>query len=196
MGSDPTAILPPARVLHDLVSWWKAFGTRGVLIGGIAAAFLGRPRVTRDVDAIVVLELNHLAAFLECGEQYGFVPRLSDAVDFAVRARVLLVKHEATAVDVDLSLAALPFEREAIENARHIEVEKTPVPFARPEDLIVMKAVAHRPRDWADVEGILASHPQLDMARVRRLVRQFAEAMEQPELVEELERVVQRTSSR
>lgn len=51
-----------------------------------------------------------------------------------------------------------------------------------PEDLIIMKAVAHRPKDLLDIQGILQSHPDLDRRRIRKWVTQFAELLEKPEL--------------
>jgi len=51
-----------------------------------------------------------------------------------------------------------------------------------------MKAVANRDRDWRDIDGILAKYPRLDIDRIRRWVSEFAELMETPEIVKELER--------
>jgi len=51
-----------------------------------------------------------------------------------------------------------------------------------PEDLIIMKAVAHRPKDIADIQAIAASHPSLDKERIRSWVEQFGEALELPDL--------------
>jgi plasmid stabilization system protein ParE len=49
-----------------------------------------------------------------------------------------------------------------------------------------MKAVAHRPRDLDDIEAILAANPKLNLRRVRRWVREFAEALEMPEILTDL----------
>lgn len=66
------------------------------MIGGVAASLLSRPRVTRDIDALVVLDESEWAVFLTKGKMFGFVPRLFDALTFARQARVLLVRHEAS----------------------------------------------------------------------------------------------------
>ncbi|MFZ5453111.1 MAG: hypothetical protein ACOZF2_14735 [Thermodesulfobacteriota bacterium] len=50
-----------------------------------------------------------------------------------------------------------------------------------------MKAVAHRPQDLADIEAILAAHPKINTRRVRRWVREFAVALEIPEILTDLE---------
>jgi hypothetical protein len=56
--------------LRDLVAWLQATHVSGVVIGGVAASLLGRPRVTRDVDAVVLLDESHWDAFLAAGTQF------------------------------------------------------------------------------------------------------------------------------
>jgi len=51
-----------------------------------------------------------------------------------------------------------------------------------PEDLIIMKAVAHRPKDLVDIQAIAANYPDLDKERIRFWVVQFGEALDLPEL--------------
>jgi hypothetical protein len=45
-----------------------------------------------------------------------------------------------------------------------------------------MKAVAHRPKDLADIQAIAANYPDLDKERIRFWVVQFGEALDLPEL--------------
>jgi predicted transcriptional regulator len=70
------------------------------------------------------------------------------------------------------------------------------LPIPTPEDLVVMKAIAHRARDLGDIEGIVAMHPRLDTVRIRRLVREFAEVLEAPEIVADLDRALGRARHR
>lgn len=60
---------------------------------------------------------------------------------------------------------------------------KLKVLLPSPEDLIVMKAIAHRPRDVADIEGILDAYPAVDVGYIRRWLEGFAEALDAPELL-------------
>ncbi|MFW6012464.1 MAG: hypothetical protein ACOC92_02005, partial [bacterium] len=70
-----------------------------------------------------------------------------------------------------------------------------PVPL--PEDLIVYKAVAWRDRDKEDIERLLLLHAeQVDLARVRELVAQFATALDEPERLEQFETLVRRALGR
>ena len=55
-----------------------------------------------------------------------------------------------------------------------------------------MKAIAHRPQDIADIYAILNVVENLDLARVRYWVKEFADVLEMPELLEDLEKMLRR----
>jgi len=184
---EPPDLTPLLAVLRDLVAWFKAGKVSGVVIGGLAASLLGRPRLTRDVDALVIVDEGHWADFLTAGAGYGFVARRGDALAFLQETRVLLVRHQESGIDADIVFGSLPFEKEAVARAIWVELGGVRVPLPLPEDLIVMKAVAHRPRDLADLEAILAAHPKLNLRRVRRWVREFASVLSMPEILTDLE---------
>lgn len=93
---------------------------------------------------------------------------------------MLLARHAETGVDIDVSLAWLPFEMEAIAAAGPAMLGGARLLVAQPEDLVIYKAVAWRPQDQQDVERLLALHgARMDLARVRRHVQELGEAMEQ-----------------
>lgn len=178
----------PFAPLPDLLKWWRSQHTRGMVIGGLAVALLGRPRVTRDIDALILLPEELWPAFLESGGKFGFLPRQSDTLAFAHEARVLLLRHHPSDIDVDVALGSLPFEEEAVARATRARVAGVSVPLPTPEDLIIMKAIAHRERDLLDIEGLLAAHPKLDVERIRQWVQTFADTLEAPELYEDLDK--------
>ena len=98
---------PPSNfgaLLRDLVAWLEAVRVEGVVIGGLAACILGRPSLTRDVDLLVTLEPERWPELLARGDRFGFLPRVPDPLGFAERNRVLLLRHEPTLVDLDVSL--------------------------------------------------------------------------------------------
>jgi hypothetical protein len=174
------------------VQWWQTQHARGLIIGGLAVALLARPRATRDIDALVLVAEDRWSAFLDAGSKFGFIPRQADTLAFAHEARVLLLRHQPTGIDVDVSLGCLPFEEEAVKRSVAVQVAGVSVPLPTPEDLVIMKAVAHRDRDRQDIEGILVAHPNLDVHRVRRWVRAFAAALETPEIYDDLQQQLQR----
>src|SRR5688572_33385901 len=123
-----------------------------VIVGGVAASLLGRPRLTQDIDALLLLPDAGWEAFLASGDRLGFEARMPDTLEFARQARILLVRHRPTGTPVDLMLGALPFDEEAVARAQTIAIEGLPLPVLTPEDLLVMKGIAQRPRDIADID--------------------------------------------
>lgn len=168
----------------------------GMLIGGIAVIARGVPRTTRDVDATVSADSGDVDALLHIFEQHDLSSRIEDARAFAHANQVILLRHAPSGVDVDVSLAWLPFELEALSTSETLTIGDAQVPVARPEDLVIYKAVAWRPQDQQDVERLLALHgARMDLGRVRRIVAELAAALEEPERAAELEQVIRRALS-
>jgi hypothetical protein len=165
----------------------------GMIIGGIAVILHGVPRVTRDVDATVDGRSIDLDALLLHLSGHQIVPRSAEALEFAAANQVLLLRHAPTSVDVDLSLAWLPFELEAIAAREHLVRGEVQADIATPEDLIIYKAIAWRPQDQQDVERLLSLHAQrIDLRRVRSIVGELAAAIDEPDRLSDLERVIAR----
>ncbi len=178
---------PLVAALEDLREWMGAAGTPFVVIGGVAASVLGRPRFTQDVDVTVFVDPVEWQQFLAVGVRHGFEARRPNALEFAKQNRVLLIRHASSGIGVDVALGALPFEQQMISRARPTEVGSITIPLPTPEDLVIMKAIAHRPRDAEDIEAVLEMHPNLDRRRVLRWVRDFAKVLERPEILTDLQ---------
>jgi len=186
-----SAFLPPLlAALASLRDWLGSTKVEGLVIGGVAASVLGRPRVTKDVDLLILLPENAWDAFLAAGKRHGFEPRVPDALALARELRMLLLRHTPSGVDIDISVGSLLFEEEALARGQHRKVGGVLLLLPTPEDLIIMKAVAHRDRDLSDIEGVLDTNPKLDKKRIRHWVGAFAESLEMPELLDDLERLL------
>jgi hypothetical protein len=96
-------VLPPETTLSALLDWLESEAIPGLIIGGIAASLLGRPRFTRDVDVLISLDEPLYEQFLNSGPRFGFLPRINNALAFARRSRVFLVTHEPTGTDASIS---------------------------------------------------------------------------------------------
>jgi hypothetical protein len=180
---DLTSLLPPLTALQRLLA---RFDDQGIVIGGVAASLLGKPRLTADVDAVLLLSVEDLPRLIKAAEQEGLVPRIADAQDFARRNRVLLLRHEASGINVDISLGMLPLEVEAVERSQVRQIGALAIRLPTPEDLIIFKAVAHRPKDLLDIQALIETNPGLDRERIERWVRDFAQLLEMPELWEDI----------
>jgi hypothetical protein len=174
----------PLQSLERLLSH---FDHQGVVIGGIAVSLLGQARFTEDLDAMVLLSVEEIPHFLKIAQQEGIEPRIPQAEEFARRNRVLLLRHVASQTGIDISLGVLPFEQEMVARSEAHKIDEAlSIRLPTPEDLIIMKAIAHRPKDLLDIQGIIQRHPQLDQKRIQNWVTQFADLLERPELWDDI----------
>ncbi len=174
-----TPLLAPLLAVQTLITHYH---NQGVIIGGVAVSLLGTPRFTADVDAVLLLSLNDIPNILKIASEQGIEPRISQVEAFARKNRVLLMRHKASGIDVDISLGVLPFEIEMVERSVIYNLGTLQLHLPAPEDLIILKAVAHRTKDMVDIQEIIENHPDLDRKRIEYWVRQFAEALEIPEI--------------
>jgi hypothetical protein len=64
--------------LTALMQWFREARLRATIIGGVAASLRGKPRLTKDID-VVVLDASP-ERLLQSGAPFHFVPRVSDAL--------------------------------------------------------------------------------------------------------------------
>jgi hypothetical protein len=150
------------RALEALGRLLDGLGIRWVLIGALAAnRYRVTTRLTQDVD--LMLEnvgpgLDRLERELAAG---GWLVRRASP-----GGEVLRLRHAELGA-ADLIVAATEYERVAIGRSREEPLgAERPVLVLAPEDVIVLKLVAGRAQDIADIEAILAAKPQLDEAYV------------------------------
>ena len=87
----------------------------------------------------------------------------------------------------------MPLEEEIVERSSVQDFDDTlQVRLPTPEDLIIMKAIAHRPKDLEDIRVLAAKYPNLDIPRIERWVKDYAELLYAPELWEEIRKILER----
>ncbi len=176
------------EALHRLL---LKYDNRGVVIGGIAVGLIGKPRYTADVDAMFLLYNADLPQFLEHARAENIVPRIENAEDFARKNRVLLMRYTPTQTDIDISMGVSPFEEEMAERGAFKSFAKLTVRLPSVEDLIIMKAIAHRPKDIEDIRTIVDNNPNLDLPRIETWVKDFAEILYAPDLWDEIRKILE-----
>jgi hypothetical protein len=176
--------------------WLERHGWPACVIGGLAVQRWGEPRFTHDVDMTVLVGFGPEAEFVDACLA-AFPPAREGARAFALRYRVLLVTT-SSGVPIDMALGAIPFEEETIGRATPHEFEPgCTLATCSAEDLIVHKMIAGRPRDIADVEGILSRQSGgLDVERITGWLRAFSEVVEDRDLTGEFDRIRARVIAR
>lgn len=150
-----------------------------MVIGGQAVLLHGEPRLTRDIDITLGITPEQLDRVLSVLDETG-LRALADPEDFTRRTMVLPCQDPDTDIRVDFLFAFSPYEMQAMEHARPVQMGPTRVRFATPEDLIIHKLVAGRPRDLEDARSVLLKNRGLDTRYIRRWLKEFSTALKQP----------------
>lgn len=172
-----------AELLRALAAVMAERGLPWYVFGAQAAIVWGSPRLSADVDITATIEPSAVGAFVETMRQHGFDLLVRDT-DFVARTRVLPFVHGRTRMPLDVVLAGPGLEEEFLRRAIPIEIRGVPIPMISPEDLVITKVLAGRPKDIEDVRGVIHERrASLDEERVRNVLRLLEEALGQSDLM-------------
>ena len=150
-----------------------------MVVGGQAVLLYGEPRLTKDIDITLGVTLESLGKVLALAQHNALNP-LVDPETFTRRTLVLPCQDQQTGIRVDFIFSFSPYEAQALERVRMVKMGSVQVKFASPEDLIIHKVIAGRPRDLEDVKSVLIKNPKIDLTYVRQWLREFTTALEEP----------------
>jgi hypothetical protein len=156
-------------LVGKLLALEAALATAGIphaFGGAMALAAYVEPRGTDDLDLGVFTgsdEAEHLVSVLG-----------SLGMDTEVDLEVIKsgdwgrLYWDETPVDFFFSYTPMHFEMQ--ERVRQLSVSGSEVPVLGPEDVIGLKVVFNRPKDWVDIDNILQRHPDVDLEVVQRWI--------------------------
>ena len=156
-------------VFGTTVAALEGAGIPYVLMGGVASATVGRPRVTRDIDLFVRPEDARHVLDVLAGE--GF--------ETEERHPHWLYKGRKDGILVDVifrSAGDIYLDDEMLQRSTVGEYKGRKFRLIPPEDLLVIKAIVHdehMPRHWHDALGIVAGD-ELDWEYLLRRARHGA----------------------
>jgi hypothetical protein len=135
------------------------------LIGGLGVGVRSRPRATKDIDVLLAVPQIQLPSLLDKLSENGFSIDQREVIEG-------FVQHHMTAFDyrgvrIDWLKPLVPAYQHVLERAEPTVVFDEPMRVAKAEGLILLKLMASRPQDLADIAALLASNRgQLDLAWV------------------------------
>jgi hypothetical protein len=181
-----------AALLRDLAKVLRRAGNRWFLFGAQAVTVWGRPRLSVDVDITIELPDDEVDDFVRSMAKVGFELNIPPGVeDFVRRTRVLPFVHRSTGMPLDVVLAGPGLEMEFLDRAIRTRVEDLNLPLISPEDLVIGKLLAGRPKDIEDVTSVLRERAgSLDLERIHSVLRLVEEALSQSDMVPTFERLL------
>jgi hypothetical protein len=140
--------------------------------GALALAYYAEPRATIDID------LNVFVPSERFRDVAGPLSTLGAAADdpaieaIARRDGQVRIMWDQTPIDVFFSYD--DFHRAARHGTRRVPFGSATIPILSVEHLMVCKVIFNRPKDWVDIDAMLALGPACDAAEVLRWVGRIA----------------------
>lgn len=160
---------PVVKALWEIVESLESKQINYAVMGGLAVRALAIPRPTNDVDLTIQcteVELPNLlrsweSEAIQVPEIYlnGWLDRVGGMPLVKLKTRI----NSDYTVDLDIFLCETPFQQSLL--ARRIKAEigdGRSLWVVSPEDLVLLKLIANRPRDLVDVTDLLFIQGQLD----------------------------------
>ena len=149
-----------------------------MIIGGQAVLLYGEPRLTKDIDVTLGVNIDCLDDLLSIVKELSLAPLPEKIPSFVQRTMVLPVLERSSGIRVDFIFSFTPYETQAIGRARKVILAGQEVCFASLEDLILHKIFAGRPRDLEDVRILILKNPGIEVSYIRRWLREFDTAFQ------------------
>ena len=138
--------------------------------GALALAYHAEPRATIDIDLNVFIPVERADEVLQPLERLGVA--VAGAGATALRDGQVRVMWDDT--PVDLFFAYDPFHAAAATASVEVPFAAGTIPVLSAEHLTVCKVVFDRPKDWVDIDAMIAMGTHIEAAEVLRWVGRIA----------------------
>jgi hypothetical protein len=166
MAADETLRGLASRIVavHEMLDSMRVTHQFG---GAVALAWYRSARATTDVDLNVTLAPENAEPVLGAISHLGVTISPSD--------RAAIERDGQTRLDwdgsyLDLFFATLDLHQEMAKHSRLVEFGRVQIPILSPEHLTVCKAVFDRPKDWVDIEEMVAWGTEIEEGEVLRWI--------------------------
>jgi hypothetical protein len=140
--------------------------------GALALAYYAEPRATIDIDLNVFVPATRFAEIAGPLLALGVSVPSPDTERIVRRDGQVRVFWDATPIDLFFDYDE--FHDAAARGRRTVPFADGTIPILAPEHLVVCKTIFDRPKDWVDIEALLALETAIDTAEVLRWVGRIA----------------------
>lgn len=162
-------------VIHWLEEVFETVGLRRSYGGAIAYNYHGPPRLTQDVDVLVLVPDIKVPALVDelcrAGCLYG--QRSPGPIELRtvlddLRSKAHMAAFVCSGIRTEIFVPWHPFHHKVLDRSPTRDLEGRPIRIHAAEDLIVFKKVFDRPKDIGDIKAmLLAQRGHLDLERLK-----------------------------
>ncbi len=169
----------------------KELKIKYVIIGGIPASIWGRPRMTVDVDIIILIEENKIDIFLNSlkKEKFKVYPlnKIRQKLKEGLPVKIAYTKH----LSIDLRKASYGIDIKAIKRAKIKKLFSVPLKICSPEDLIIYKLIRFEEIDIFDIKNILLRFgKKLNYEYIKKTVEEFSKETGDKKIIKNMKKIL------
>jgi hypothetical protein len=155
------------RAIDELAVVLPAHHAKYALIGGIAAGLRGRQRATDDIDILLSVPQLQLPGLLENLVERGFTCDVMPTVREWIQHHMVVMNYHG--VRMDWLKPVVPIYQHVLDAATSEKWRDGELRVATAEGLIILKLLAGRTQDLADIDNLLAANRgHLDLNWIER----------------------------
>jgi hypothetical protein len=178
---------------RDAIDFLNETSIPYLIIGGVAVATIGQPRLTGDLDVIGYVSVEQGESLIDAAVRSGFEISPHEHEHLQATGTLRFKKGQ---FQLDIILASLRFEQVARTRARKHRVFRRVVPLPTPEDLILFKVLAGRTKDLVDAEGVARRHVrELDVRYLNQTIDAVCDLAEDLAPRKRLDEVLRKASA-
>ena len=166
------------EVLKSVTQRLKTAGIPYMITGSIAAGFYAVPRMTRDIDIVIELDIQGADRLSGLLQNDFYIDR--ETVMEAVEQRGLFnILHNEYVIKVDLIVRKdHPYRELEFRRRREIKIEDARMWIVSPEDLVLSKLLWAKDslseQQMEDIKNLLAMVKDLDLGYIKEWVVKLA----------------------
>ncbi len=161
-----------------------------LIIGGIAAATIGEPRFTADVDVDIVLNHEETVKFLDQLESAGFEISKNSCIE-RIRQTGTFQINDGN-FHIDFIICSSELEKSAFNRKQTIKLYNIDAFFPTAEDMILLKAVPARSQDILDIEQIIIRNKEkLDIEYIESWAQRLSDEAQDMRIYNTIKKLLQ-----
>ena len=172
---EPSTSLP--KLLEKIAKAFEKEDIPYMIIGGQAVLLYGEPRLTKDIDITLGLDVNELPRLKNIAIEIGLTLLVQDEEKFVRETMVLPTMHKPSGFRVDFIFSFSKYEREALKRVNNVRIGSIDVCYASLEDVLIHKIISGRPRDIEDIKTMILKNPHFDFQYVEKWLQDFSQAL-------------------
>ncbi len=137
----------------EFIAICNKHGLKYMVIGGFAVSIHGYPRSTKDMDICIQLSDENAEKMLLVLKEFGFSSLNLTKADFLVPHYFTQLGYEPVRIDIMNDIDGVDFEV-AWQNKKVVNMEGVDFNFIGYNELLILKQLAGRPQDLADIHKL------------------------------------------